>query len=85
MLIFLTRPISHDVDCLYMAPPPPLRHTLHPRGLSLGTLNIHDGRGSGIAQAIMAVQIGVFDLMILMETKITNQAYCHNSLVYDVV
>ena len=33
--------------------------------------NIHNGQGFGIFQAIWAVQVGGFDLMVLMETKIT--------------
>ena len=38
-----------------------------------------------IAQAIQAARIGGFDLIIIMETKITNQAYCCNKMEYDVV
>ena len=49
------------------------------------TLNIYDGQGSGIVQAIWVVYINVFDIMILTETKITNQTYFRKSLVYDVV
>ena len=31
------------------------------------------------------VHIGDFDLMVLMETKVTDQAYYHNIRCYDVV
>ena len=41
--------------------------------------------GVGIAHVIWAVQVGGFDLMVLTETNITNQAYCRNRLGYDVV
>ena len=36
-------------------------------------------------QAIWAVQIGGLDFMVLADTKVSDQAYCHNSLGYDVV
>ena len=38
-----------------------------------------------IAQAICAVQISGFDLMVVTETKITYQDYCCNRLGYNVV
>ena len=68
-----------------MAPLTPRQLTTHPWGLSLGTLNICNSRGSVIVQAIRAVQIGSFDLMILTETNINDQDFCHRSLIYDVV
>ena len=36
-------------------------------------------------QAIQAEQIGGFDLMILTETKVTNQSYCCDRMIYDMV
>ena len=36
-------------------------------------------------QAIWEVQISSFNLMVLKETKTTDQAYCHNRLGYNVV
>ena len=68
-----------------MAPPPQLWKIPHPWGLSIGTLNIRDGRISGLAQVIRLVHISGFGLMILTETKITDQDYCLRSLGYDVV
>ena len=47
--------------------------------------NIRDDQGFGIAQAIWAVQVGNFDLIILTDTNITNEAHCRNRLGYDVV
>ena len=70
MPICLTWPISHGQDCLHTAPPSPRRRAPHPQVLSFGTLNIRNGRGSGLAQAIWAVQIGGLDVMVLMDTKI---------------
>ena len=84
MPIFLTRLISYGGDRLHTSPPSPCRRTLHPWGLSIGTLNIRNGQGYGLMQAIRAVQIDGFDLMILLDNKITNQAYCHSSLGYNV-
>ena len=49
------------------------------------TLNISNGRGFGLAKAILAVQISGFDLMILIEAKTTNQDYCRYRLGYNVV
>ena len=37
-----------------------------------------------MAQAIQVVEHGVFDVMILTETKIQSEAYSHNRLGYDV-
>ena len=49
------------------------------------TLTIHYGRGFGLSQYIWAVQIGIFGVMLLTNTKIASEAYFHNRLVYDVV
>ena len=68
-----------------MAPLPPRLRPPRPQGLSLGTFNICNGRGSGLFQAIRAVQIGGFDLTVLTETKIMDQAYCCNRLGYNLV
>ena len=56
-----------------------------PVGLSLRTFNICDGQGFRLAQAIRAVHIVSFDLMIMTDTNTTNQAYCCNRMVYDMV
>ena len=37
-----------------------------------------------MAQAIRAVERGVFDVMLLAETKIQTEAYSHNLLRYNV-
>ena len=47
--------------------------------------NIRDFQGFGLHQGIWDVQLGNYDLMLLMETKILDQAYCHNFLSYDVM
>ena len=85
MPICITRLIIHSGYRLHTEPPPLRQWTPHPLRISLGTLNINDGRGSGIAQAIWAVQIDGFDLIILTETNITYHSYCCNGLWYDVV
>ena len=56
-----------------------------PPGLSIGKYHIHNGWGYGIMQAIRATWIGSFDLMILTETKITDQAHFRNMMGYDVI
>ena len=72
----LTQPISHDRYRLHPAPPPPRQSAPRPRGLSLRTLNIRNGRGYGLVQAMQGVHILGFYLMILTDTNNTNQAYC---------
>ena len=71
MPIYFTQPIIHGGDLPHTVPPP--RQTPIPRGLSLGNYHIRDGWVSGIAQAVPAARIGSFGLMILTETKITDQ------------
>ena len=72
MPICLSQPIIHDGESLHTALLPPRRRTQRPLVLSLRTLNICNGQGSGLAQSIQEVQISGFYLMILTETKITN-------------
>ena len=85
MPICFTQPIRNVRDCLYMALPPRRCWSLHPQGLSLGTFNTRNGRGFRLAYEIRAVQISSFDLIIMTETKITDQAYLCNMMVYDVM
>ena len=85
MPICITRPVRNGRDCLHTVPPPPRQWVLKPRGLFIGALNIRDGWVFGIAQAIWAVYINGFDLMIRIDTKIADQSYCCNRLWYDVV
>ena len=68
------------MDHLHMDPTPLRIYPPHPQVLSLRNFNICNGWGFGIAQAIQAVQIGGFDPMILTETNINDQNYCHNRL-----
>ena len=77
--------ILHGRERLNSAPPPLRRQPSLPQGLSIETYNIRNGRGFEISQAIRVVQVGGFDLMILMETKVTVPAYCHNRLGYYMV
>ena len=85
MPICFTQPICHGGDCLHMATAPPRRWTPLPRGLSLGSFNIRDIQGFRLAQSIQVVYIGGFDLMILTETKIIDQAYFRNRMGYSMV
>ena len=85
MSICFTQTIRHGGDHLHSDPPPPHRRPLHPQGLYIGTFNIHIGQGFRIMQDIQVVQIGGFDLIVLTETKVTNQDYCHNRLGYNMV
>ena len=80
MPITFSRPIRHGYDRLHTAPPPLCRRPRHPPGLAIGTLNIWDGRGFGLAQAIWAVEHRGFDVMLLTETNIKTEVYSHNHL-----
>ena len=72
MPISFTQPIFHGGDCLYLEALPMRSHIPLPQGLSIRTYNIRDSRGFGLAQAIRAVQIGIFDLTVLTKTKFTD-------------
>ena len=85
MNICFTCPILHCVDRLHTATMPLRRQLLLPWGLSLRTYNIRDGRGLGHTQAIWAVQLISFDVMILTYTNITSEEYFHSRLGYNVV
>ena len=67
------QPILHGADCLHTAPLTPRRRPPLPPGLDIRTLNIWDGQGFGLAQAIRAVEYGEFDLMLLTETNIKTE------------
>ena len=76
MPMYVTQPTRHGGDRLHMSPPPcqpPL-----PQGLSLRNYHIRNGWCQEIAQATRVERIGRFDIMFLIDTKITYQAYCHN-------
>ena len=54
-------------------------------GLFLEALNIRNGQDSGSVQAIQAVKIGGFEIMILRNTNITNQSYFRKILGCNMV
>ena len=70
MPLTFSQPIVHGTNHLHMAPPPPLRRTPFPPGLVIRTVNIRHRRGFGLVQAILAVEHGGFDVMILTEKEI---------------
>ena len=70
MPLTFSRPIPYGADRLHTAMSTPLRCPQRTPGLAIGTLNIQDGWGFGLAQAIRAVERGGFDMMLLTETKI---------------
>ena len=47
-------------------------------------MNIQDGQGFGLAQAIRAVEREFFVVMLLTKTKIQSEAYSHNPIGYGV-
>jgi hypothetical protein len=62
-----------------LAPKPP-----RPPGLVLGTLNIRDGRSSGLAIAIWEFQQGNYDIVVATETKIQDEVYAKHTLGFKV-
>ena len=82
MTFIFYRLIPHGAGRLHTAPP--RRRPPHPTRIAIRALNILDGRGFGLAQAIWAVERGGFDVMLLTETKISTMVYCRNRLRYEV-
>ena len=78
------RPIPYGADRLPTALLLPRRRPPRPPRIAIRTLNIQDGRGFGMAQAIQAVDRGGFDMMLLTKTKISMTVYCRNRLEYEV-
>ena len=81
--MYVTQPRRHGEDLPHTVPP--IRRPLFPQGFFLGNYHIRNVRVSRIAQAIRAAYIGGFDLMVLMDTNITDQYYCCNMIGYNVV
>ena len=63
------RPTSHGSNHPH-TPTSSCRRPRAPPGLAIRALNIRDGRGFWLAQAIQAMERGVFDVIMLTETKI---------------
>ena len=84
MPLTFSRTIPHGANRLHTALLPPCRRPPRLLGLAIGTLNIQDGRGFGMVQAIRVVDRGGFDVMILTKTKISTTEYCWNRLRYEV-
>ena len=80
MPICFTHPLHHGMKRLHTAPLSLCLRTPRLQGLSLGTYNIRDTRGFGLAQANWAVYIGNFNVMLLTKNKITSEMYYHNWL-----
>ena len=85
MPIYFTLLIIHGGDYLHMSLPPQRLWPPRTWGLSLGKFKICDGLGFMLAQDIWAARICGFDIMILTETKITDQDYCCNRMGYNGV
>ena len=91
LLLFPTRmplnfylPFLYGFDRLHTALPLPRCRPQRPPGIEIGTLNIRDGRGFGLAQTIRVVEQRGFNVMVLTETKIQTEAYWHSCLGYNV-
>ena len=69
MPITFYQTIHHGTNRQHTAPPPPRHRPSYPPGLAIRTLNIRDGRGFGLAQAIRALELSGFDLMLLTDTN----------------
>ena len=48
-------------------------------------LNIHGGRGSRLAQAVQAIELGGFNLMVLTKMKTSMSLYFRNRLGYGII
>ena len=76
--------IPHGAGLLHMALLLLHRQPRHPLGIAIRTLNIRDGRGFGMVQAIRSVERGGFYLMLPTKTNIHSETYLHNHLGYNV-
>ena len=83
MLIPFSQTISQGARCLHTVPLPLRRRPPLPPGTDIGTLTIRNVRGSGLAQAILAVERGGLDLWSLTETSRT-EACTNNRRGHDV-
>ena len=63
MLITFYRPIYQVTGYLHTVPPPTCRRNPCPPGISIGTCNIQDVRGCGLAHDIYEAEQGGLDLM----------------------
>ena len=66
-----------------MPPPLPWSRPPRPPDLNLVTYNIWDGRGFAPPQAIRAVHIANYNLMLMTEMKIPDETYFQNHLGYN--
>ena len=84
--ICLTRLIWHGFDQLYLAAAlPPRRWPPRPMGINRGAYNIRGGCDFSLTQVIRAIERVKYNLMLLMETNISDVVYCHKRLWYVVV
>ena len=74
----------HGAGLLLTASPPLPLHPSHPPGIAISTLNIRDGRGFSMAQAIWKVDHRVFDVMLLTKMNISTTAYCWIRIGYNM-
>ena len=72
--ICFAHPLSHGINRLHMALPLPRHRTTCPPGLNLRMYNIRYGWSFRLLQAVRAVQIEKYDLMLLVETHISDEA-----------
>ena len=84
MPISFAHQIWHGSNQLHSAQAPLRCRTLRPPGFAIRTIDIRDSRGLGIAQAVLTVKLGGFDLRVLTETKISMALYCRNQLKYNI-
>ena len=83
--ICFTRQLCHSDDQIQTALPPLRLWPNCPPGLNLGKYDIWDGHGFRLLHEIWAVQLGNYDVILLMETKILDYVYCRNRIKHDVV
>ena len=79
MPIYFTHHIRRVRDLLNMVPPPLQLRPTYPPCLNHLMYNIRYGQGFILPQAIWAVQLGNYDLMLLTETNIPYGVYCHTA------
>ena len=79
-----THPIQFGQDPLHNGQPQRRRNKQPTKGCTLGLYNIRDGHNSALAIAARSFQQGRYDVVIAVETKISNEIYPKTMLGYHI-
>ena len=84
MPLTFSQPILNGSNRLNMASPPLHRRPPRPSRIDIRTLDIPDGKGFRLVQAIRAVEPRGVDVVLMTDKKIQTEANSHNQIGYEV-